>query len=349
MYMQKHKHSLWYIYGFAVMGSIIIAGLIGVNKGLSSLITVLILAGIEISFSFENAIINAKILKRMNYFWQQLFMTVGIIFAVFVVRFLVPIILVAVTASLSIRKVTDLALHHPHQYSLYLEDAHTIIAAFGGMFLLMIFLDFVFETRPVMWIEPLEKKLSKLGKQESLSLIVAAGILILTTVFLATDRAEVLFAGVVGLLIYLIINTLESAYMPSEINDAQMVKRFAKAGIVGFLYLELIDASFSMDGVIGAFAITTDIILITAGLAIGALFVRAMTVHLLRRGTLQKYIYLDHGAHYAIGLLALLLLITIRHELPQWLTGLSGILIIGIALADSHIEAKRKNPNATLL
>ncbi len=351
MLMSANKTSIWRIYGFALFTSLLIALLVGVKLGVASLITVLILAGIEISFSFENAIINAKILQRMSRLWQQLFMTVGIIIAVFVVRFLVPIVLVAATSNLGLGNVLDLALHDPDTYSRQLVNAHSIIAAFGGLFLLMIFLDFIFETRPIVWLKPIENRLAKLGKLESLSVLVAAVLLALTVLILTPDQDKitVLVAGVVGILIYLAINTLESAQGFGEGVASAIPPGVLKGGLIGFLYLELIDASFSLDGVIGAFAITTDIILITAGLAIGALFVRAMTVHLLRRGTLKKYIYLDHGAHYAIGLLALLLLVSIRHELPQWLTGLSGITIIAIALLDSHLEAKHANPKATLL
>lgn len=70
------------------------------------------------------------------------------------------------------------------------------------------------------------------------------------------------------------------------------------AGIGGFLYLEVLDASFSFDGVIGAFAITSDVVVIMLGLAIGAMFVRSMTIYLVEKGTLEAYIYLEHGAHY---------------------------------------------------
>ena len=114
--MPKKHHSLWRIYGFAVACSLLITALVGGKLGLASLLTVMILAGIEISFSFENAIINAKILQRMSPFWQQMFMTVGIIIAVFVVRFLIPIILVSLAANLSLSNALDLALHHPEEY-----------------------------------------------------------------------------------------------------------------------------------------------------------------------------------------------------------------------------------------
>ena len=344
--MSKHEHSIWRIYGFALSSSLVITLLVGWRLGLSSLLTVLVLAGIEISFSFDNAIINAKILQRMSKLWQQLFMTVGIIIAVFVVRMLVPLLIVSVTAHLSLGKVTNLVLHHPAEYSDYLKGSHSVIAAFGGMFLLMIFLDFIFEARQVMWLEPLEKRLAKVGKLETLSIFIAFTVMLVATLTSGINSHSVFWAGSFGIFLYLAVNTLEGGEQLEISSAKNQSKSLIKAGLIGFLYLEMIDASFSLDSVIGAFAITTNILLITAGLAIGALFVRAMTIHLLRRGTLAKYIYLEHGAHYAIGLLALLLLTSIRFEMPEWLTGLSGITIIGLALLDSYFEAKREKSSS---
>lgn len=349
--MREPKQSIWQIYSFALITCALIAALVGWRLGLASLITVLVLSGIEISFSFENAIINAKILQRLSRRWQHLFMTLGIVIAVFGVRFILPVIMVAITSHLSLHTVIDLAFNHPTQYAQHLGDAHAIIASFGGLFLLMIFLDFIFETRPILWLVAVERRLAKFGKLESLSVIVASVVLLLASQVLAArqQRATVLLAGLVGMAIYLIINTLESVPRLASQDNRAVSKRLLRGGLIGFLYLEMIDASFSLDGVIGAFAITYDIVLITAGLAIGALFVRAMTIHLLRRGALKKYRYLDHGAHYAIGLLALLLLISIRFNLPQWLTGLSGVTIISFALLDSYWEAKREEPTASVL
>ncbi len=349
--MSVNKNSFWYIYGFAISVSLLIAAVVGLRLGLAGLVTILILAGIEISFSFDNAIINAKILQRMSQRWQRLFMTVGIVIAVFGVRLLLPFIIVAITASINVRSVIELALHNPQSYSDQLIKAHPTIAAFGGLFLLMIFLDFIFETRPILWLRRIETRLARLGKLESLSVLVAAAVLLFTTYVLAfaRDRITVLVAGLTGILIYLVINTLASANRLSSGKGQTVSAGLLRGGLVGFLYLEMIDASFSLDGVVGAFAITTNIILITAGLTIGALYVRGMTIHLLQRGTLKKYIYLDHGAHYAIGLLACLLLISIRFDLPQWLTGLSGATIIALALLDSYWEAKHGNPSASSL
>jgi len=111
-----------------------------------------------------------------------------------------------------------------------------------------------------------------------------------------------------------------------------MVKR---GGIGGFLYLEVLDASFSFDGVIGAFAITNDVVIIMLGLAIGAMFVRSMTVYLVDKGTLDEFVYLEHGAHYAIGILAAIMLASMKFHVPEVVTGLAGVSFIGASVWSS--------------
>ncbi|MFC7467892.1 DUF475 domain-containing protein [Actinomadura keratinilytica] len=108
-----------------------------------------------------------------------------------------------------------------------------------------------------------------------------------------------------------------------------------------FLYLEVLDASFSFDGVIGAFAITNDIVLMALGLGIGAMYVRSLTVYLVRQGTLDDYVYLEHGAHYAIGALAVILLVTIRFQISEMITGLIGVVLIGLSFWSSVRRNKR--------
>jgi hypothetical protein len=93
--------------------------------------------------------------------------------------------------------------------------------------------------------------------------------------------------------------------------------------------------------VVGAFAITSDPIIIAIGLGIGAMFIRSLTVYLVRKGTLSEYVYLEHGALWAIGALAVLLLITIKYEVPEVVTGLIGVAFIGAALVSSIVRNRR--------
>ena len=126
-------------------------------------------------------------------------------------------------------------------------------------------------------------------------------------------------------------------------NDTTVIKQSFKAGLVSFLYLELIDASFSLDGVLGAFALSKDVIIITLGLAIGAMFVRSFTIMLVDKKVLKQYIFLEHGAHWAIGVLALIMLISTIHEVPEVVTGLAGLIFIVWAFCSSISYNKKTN------
>ncbi|WP_053912728.1 DUF475 domain-containing protein [Streptomyces sp. SCSIO 75703] len=325
--------------------------------GWTALGVVAILSVLEISLSFDNAVVNAGILKKMNAFWQQIFLTVGILIAVFGMRLVFPVVIVAVTARLGPWEAVHLALTDKDRYQELVTDAHPAIAAFGGMFLLMIFLDFVFEDRDITWLSWLERPLARLGKVDMLSVCVALVVLLVSAMTFAThahqhggatvDKAEtVLIAGVAGLITYMIVGGL-SGYFEDKLEEEEEREHEAeeaaeragrprsatalagKAAFFMFLYLEVLDASFSFDGVIGAFAITNDIVLMALGLGVGAMYVRSLTVYLVRQGTLDDYVYLEHGAHYAIGALAVILLVTIQYQINEIITGLVGVVLIG--------------------
>ncbi|MDN3020504.1 DUF475 domain-containing protein [Streptomyces sp. S.PB5] len=317
---------------------------------------VAILSILEISLSFDNAVVNAGILKKMNAFWQKIFLTIGVLIAVFGMRLVFPVVIVAVTAQMGPIEAVDLALNDKDQYQQLVTDAHPAIAAFGGMFLLMIFLDFIFEDRDIKWLGWLERPLSKLGKIDMLSVCIALVVLLITSMTFAAnahqhggahvDKAEtVLLSGIAGLITYMIVGGL-SGYFEDKLEEEEereheeeeeaartgkprsAVVLAGKAAFFMFLYLEVLDASFSFDGVIGAFAITNDIVLMALGLGIGAMYVRSLTVYLVRQGTLDDYVYLEHGAHYAIGALAVILMITIQYEIHEVITGLIGVVLI---------------------
>ncbi|GAA0694634.1 DUF475 domain-containing protein [Kitasatospora atroaurantiaca] len=320
---------------------------------------VLILSILEISLSFDNAVVNATVLKRMNAFWQKIFLTVGVLIAVFGMRLIFPLLVVGLTAHLNPGTVIELALdstktYNGHTYGEYLEMANPAIAAFGGIFLLMIFLDFIFEEKDFNWLRWLEKPLEKIGKLDALSSVIALVSLALAANFFAGEHAEtVLLAGLMGLATYLAVNGLsgvfesgleeqEEAEEEAQKTGKSIVQVGGKAAFFLFLYLEVLDASFSFDGVVGAFAISQDIFMITLGLGIGAMYIRSLTVYLVRKGTLDDYVYLEHGAHYAIGALAVILLVSIKYHIPEIVTGLIGVAFIGAALASSVVRNKRE-------
>ena len=115
-----------------------------------------------------------------------------------------------------------------------------------------------------------------------------------------------------------------------------------KTGLISFLYLEILDASFSLDGVIGAFALSSNIFVIAAGLGIGAFFVRSFTIYMLRQGTLQSYRYLEHGAFYAVVALAIMMLIGSVIHLPEVVVGGIGLVFIVLSFYSSWKENNNK-------
>jgi hypothetical protein len=363
----------WRTFGgsFAVAAvGLALAALYGSGTGLA---VAAILAVLEVSLSFDNAVVNATVLVRMSPFWQKIFLTVGVAIAVFGMRLLFPLLIVGITAKLTPAEAIRLALEKgdPDEkgtYGYLLHEAHPAIAAFGGIFLLLLFLDFILEERELTWLTWVERPLARIGKLDQLSVVIALGALAVSAYTLAPEHkiSTVLVSGILGMATYLAVNGLgdlfdteadgiaaDSAADSTEplagdagsesapIGGKRAALAVGKAAFFLFLYLEVLDASFSFDGVVGAFAITSDPIIIAIGLGIGAMFIRSLTVFLVRKGTLQEYEYLEHGALWAIGALAVVLLLTMRYEVPEVVTGLIGVGFIGAAFASSIIRNRR--------
>ena len=316
--------------------------------GPQALVLVAILAVLEISLSFDNAVVNAGVLGRMNDWWQKIFLSVGIIIAVFGMRLIFPIVIVAITAHIGPIETVHLALDKPSEYAELLHGAHPAIAAFGGLFLLMIFLDFVFEEHGPPWLGKLEAALARIGKLDQLAVVIALTALAVVAETIAKDHQyTVIFAGVLGVVLYIFVGSLGDLFEEATEEEGQpsgpnAVALAGKAAFFLFIYLEILDASFSFDGVIGAFAITENIFVIAAGLGVGALYIRGLTVYLVKKGTLSEYVFLEHGAHWAIGALAVILLLTIKYEIPEVVTGVIGVAFIGIAMVSS-VAYRRKH------
>ncbi|HEX4662110.1 MAG TPA: DUF475 domain-containing protein [Candidatus Saccharimonadales bacterium] len=338
-----HHHSPFRIFIVPAILTFTVLGLVLQNLGTAAVLTTLILGVIELTFSFDNAIINARTLVHLSPFWQRMFLTVGILIAVFGMRILFPILVVAVTGQLSFNDVIHLAFDHPDQYALVLGRAHPSIAAFGGAFLAMLGLSFFFEDRTELWIKKLEKFLQRISRRWLATGIV--GLLVIGVGVLPFNhhRFETLIAGIVGIGTYLIVHGLTDRYAKKQ--TAQLkgtAKLMGMAGLFMFIYLEILDASFSFDGVIGAFAITDSVVLIAAGLGIGALWVRSLTVYMVRKGTLKEYVYLEHGAHYTILVLATLLVVSLFVEVPEAVSGSLGIGVIVASVISSILHRRRQ-------
>ena len=333
---------------------ITLAALIGAAfyGGIVGMVSAAILIVLEIVFSFDNAGVNAKYLDKMSHAWRNIFLTVGVLVAVFGMRLIFPFLIVCLAGNVGPVEAWNLAMergdpHTPGTYGYILESAHQTIAAFGGMFLLMLFLSFLFEAgKDVHWLSVIEKPLAKAGHFDSMPVLVSGVILVTASQLFGAEHHEqytILLSGLLGMLTFLATNGLatfmEDRNESQEESLANVAVLTGKAAFSMFIFLEVLDASFSFDGVLGAFAVTSDPIIIAIGLGVGALFVRSMTIYLVEKGTLQELRYLDHGAHWAIGVLALMLLATLKWDIPDYVIGLSGIVFI----AGSIISSRKAN------
>jgi hypothetical protein len=309
----------------------------GIEAAFSALWIAAVLAVMEVSLSFDNAVVNASVLKGWDAFWRKMFLTVGIIVAVFGMRLVFPIVIVAFTADLGMVEVVKLAINNPTEYAAKLTQHHAEIAAFGGAFLSLVGLSFFLDqSKDEHWFEFLESKLALIGTPLAPTLVTLIALVCLA------DSLPVLLAGIAGIIVYAAVDLLCSLLEGGDEDHSTVGGTVVKAGIGGFLYLEVLDASFSFDGVVGAFAITNDVVIIMIGLAIGAFFVRSITIYLVEKDTLTTLRYLEHGAMYAIVALAVIMLYgTTGHHVPEVITGFIGIaFILGAAFASFRANKK---------
>lgn len=333
-------------FGFAIFVTIIslaVAAWDGYARGgntlealLSALAIAVLLGILEISLSFDNAVVNASVLRGMSPKWQRRFLTWGILIAVFGMRFIFPILIVAATAGLSLGEVARAAFSDPELYRLKLEEAHVSISAFGGAFLAMVALKYFMDPdKDVHWLGGMERTLGRAGKLDTIQAVIVASALLLIVQFgvAPAEKLEALVAGIIGLVIYLVMDAIGNLF-----DEGSVTQKAGAAGFAAFMYLEILDASFSLDGVIGAFALTQDVVLIAAGLTIGAIFVRSLTVMMVEKGTLEAYRFLEHGAHYGIGALAVIMLLQMNRNIhiPELITGLIGAGFIVAAILASR-------------
>lgn len=305
--------------------------------GTQALILAVLLSVLETTLSFDNAVVNAKVLQRMSAAWQQRFLTWGILIAVFGTRLVFPILIVALAAGISPIFATQLAFTDANAYGEYLAHAHVAIAAFGSAFLLLVSLKYFFNDRKtVHWIKMIEKHLSRWGGIEAIEIALVLTTLMLSAFYAPHEAGTLLIAGLIGVVLFIVIEGIAQSF------EMEADALAAKAGFALFVYLNVLDSAFSLDGVVGAFAITTNLPVIIVGLGVGALFVRTFTVALVRAKTLETLPYLEHGAHYAILGLAIAMLAGIFVQVPEIVTGLVGLVFVALAYWSSRREMQKR-------
>ncbi|WP_338466068.1 DUF475 domain-containing protein [Novosphingobium sp. ZN18A2] len=313
------------VYGWTETGT--------VTGTLSLVWIVVVLSILEVSLSFDNAVVNAAVLEDMDEVWQRRFLTWGMVFAVFGMRIVFPLAIVAIAAGLGPAEALRLSLEQPQEYERIVSSAHVGIAGFGGAFLAMVGLSFFFDgEKDIHWITAIEKALTKISHIKAAEI----GFLLLALYGISLllpehEALTFLVSGILGIVAFISVEAISTVLELSD-KARQAAGLAVRSGLGGFLYLNVLDASFSFDGVIGAFALSNNMVVIALGLSIGAMFVRSMTIMLVRRGTLGEYLYLEHGAFWAIIALGGIMLASARWPIPETVTGLIGAVLIGLSL-----------------
>lgn len=316
----------------------------GTISGMAQMLWIItVLSVLEVSLSFDNAVVNATVLRDMDEVWQRRFLTWGIAFAVFGMRVVFPLAIVAVAAHIGPIDAIRLSLNEPLEYQRIVSSAHVGIAGFGGAFLAMVGLKFFFDAeKDVHWIAMIERFLARISAVKAIEiallLLVLWGI---SGLLSPEDALTFLIAGILGIVTFIAVEAINT-YLEIRDEQRKLTGAAVRSGLGGFLYLNVLDASFSFDGVIGAFALSNNMIVIALGLSIGAFFVRSMTIMLVKKGTLAEYRFLEHGAFWAIIALGGIMLATAHFHIPEAITGLIGAILIGLSLWWSIRHNKRQ-------
>jgi uncharacterized protein len=324
-----------------------------ITQGFSTLFIVGLLGVLETSLSFDNAVVNATVLQNMDALWRKRFLTWGMLIAVFGMRIVFPLAIVSILGQLNPLETFWLALENPKKYADILSSSHVALSGFGGAFLLLVALKYFFDVeKNEFWIAWVERPLSRIGKLDTIEIAVTLLVIVGIAWYLPEEKEMVnfLMAGIFGIITFIGVEGLGAIFETptgSSNSDEKALKdnnpalMTAQVGLSSFIYLEILDASFSFDGVIGAFALSDNIFVIAVGLGIGAMFVRSLTILLVEEGTLAQFRFLENGAFFAIWALAIIMLASSTQEIPEVVTGLIGATFIGLSLLSS-VKHNRK-------
>lgn len=345
---------------FAIIASLVIFGslfaVVSYQSGISAATMVLYLAVtlavVELAVSFDNAVVNATHLHRMNPFWRTMFLTVGILVAVIGMRFLLPLVIVAVIGSMSVADAFRLAVDNGDAFSAMIKESAATVHGFGGAFLMMVALTFfVDEDKDTHWLPWIEKPMLALGsflhqyeplKHAKIAETAITMLIAVLVVKIGGAPPSFFMAAVVGVMVFYAIDLVKHAIERLDERLQKSKVSWIAGGLGTFLYLEILDASFSFDGVIAAFAISNNLFVIAAGLGVGAIFVRSMTIMLDETGTLKTFRFMENGAFIAILILAIVMFVNVVYHLPEWFVAVTSILSIGGATWHSWILDKRE-------
>jgi hypothetical protein len=300
----------------------------------SIVLTVAGLALFETISSLDNAIINAQVLSTMKPKARRWFLTWGILIAIFVVRGALPFLIVWAAHPTYDLPGTIVATFTGDERAIgAIEQSAPILLAGGGVFLLLLFLHWLFLEEKHYGL-PYERAVRSVG----LWFYAVASILLTIIVWLAMQQNDlVAFGAVVGSTAFFITHGFKQQ---AEAKEAELLaKTSIRSDLSKLLYLEVIDATFSIDGVLGAFAFTLSVPLILIGNGLGAIIVRQVTIGNIE--AIRRYVFLKNGAMYSILVLGSIM---VAHafglEVPEWLSPICTITIIGYFFWKSRLYAQ---------
>lgn len=295
------------------------------------ILTILGLSVFEIITSIDNAIINAEVLSGMSKKAQRFFLTWGILFAVFIMRGLLPfLILYLTTPQLGVLgTITAAFSNDPHIAETVKESSHVLLMA-GGIFLIFLFFHWLF-------LEPKNFGLrgERFFQKQGAWFYAVISILLTAIVWIAFQHQNPVleFGAVVGSTAFFIIHGFRTY---AEEQEAKLLSG-GMSDFAKIAYLEVLDASFSIDGVIGAFAFTFAIPLILIGNGLGAIVLRQLTISNIER--IKKYRYLKNGAMYSILVLGVIMLLhSFGVEVPEWVSPIATFASVGYFFFKSKTE-----------
>ncbi|MFM8341658.1 MAG: DUF475 domain-containing protein, partial [Methylomonas sp.] len=201
------------VHAFLITSLLIVFALDGAKASFM----VFVLAVLEISLSVDNAVVNAGVLKNMDEIWQKRFLTWGMLIAVFGMRLIFPVLVVALATGMNTNEVVLLALNSPDQYAIHLHEAHPMIASLGGMFLMMVGLSFLLDdSRDVCWVGLIEKRLQSIGKIDEVNTTISLGALLgIAAIVPGEMRMSVLIGGIWGIFLFGFVSSLDSLFAVS--------------------------------------------------------------------------------------------------------------------------------------
>jgi hypothetical protein len=300
---------------------------------LTAIVTIVGLLVLEIVQSVDNAIVNAHMLKTMSERARKWFLLWGILTAVFLVRGVLPLLIVWITApGVTLWEATKATFGSDPLAARAMEESAYILLVGGGMFLLLLYFHWLFLEKKEPYFVP-----DRLVKpKHGIWFFAIAALLLVGVLWMTRDRPLAMLAAATGNAVFFILYGFRQMAEQQEHELERGGSDLAK-----LMFLEVLDLSFSIDGIFGAFAFTTNVGLILIGNGVGAIVVRELTIKGIDR--VNKYRWLKNGAMTSIGFLGTFMILeSLGLHLPEWLPTVSTLVIVGTAFWSSHRHLKRE-------